>query len=129
MGLNIRWFMKSPILMPPSSGLTGYSYDIEDVSHLTSVPNTISKNQLCRIFAFSNLDYNWANLISVSMGGATGLFLGASILSFVEIIYYFFVRPLSDKTSSKLRRNYTSDYYKIFVKYKRSPILTKVDGY
>lgn len=63
------------------------------------------------------------------MGGATGLFLGASILSFVEIIYYFFVRPLSDKTSPKLRRDYTSDDYKIFVKYKRSPILTKVDGY
>lgn len=29
----------------------------------------------------------------VSMGGATGLFIGASLLSFVEIFYYFTVRP------------------------------------
>lgn len=27
------------------------------------------------------------------MGGATGLFIGASLLSFVEIFYYFTVRP------------------------------------
>ncbi|KAJ8954260.1 hypothetical protein NQ318_005856 [Aromia moschata] len=39
----------------------------------------------------------------VSMGGATALFLGASILSFVEIIYYFSVRPLSD-TAMKNKR-------------------------
>lgn len=29
----------------------------------------------------------------VSMGGATGLFIGASLLSFVEILYYFTIRP------------------------------------
>lgn len=29
----------------------------------------------------------------VSMGGTAGLFIGASLLSFVEIIYYFIVRP------------------------------------
>lgn len=29
----------------------------------------------------------------VSMGGTTGLFVGASLLSFVEIFYYFIVRP------------------------------------
>lgn len=33
----------------------------------------------------------------VSTGGITALFLGASILSFVEIIYYFFVRPFGEK--------------------------------
>ncbi|KAJ8970655.1 hypothetical protein NQ317_016868 [Molorchus minor] len=33
----------------------------------------------------------------VSMGGAMALFLGASILSFVEIIYYFSVKPLTDR--------------------------------
>lgn len=27
------------------------------------------------------------------MGGTTGLFVGASLLSFVEILYYFIVRP------------------------------------
>lgn len=32
----------------------------------------------------------------VSMGGTTGLFVGASILSFVEIIYYFTIRPYSN---------------------------------
>ncbi|XP_055710278.1 sodium channel protein Nach [Phlebotomus papatasi] len=29
----------------------------------------------------------------VSMGGTTGLFVGASLLSFVEILYYFTIRP------------------------------------
>lgn len=28
------------------------------------------------------------------MGGTAGLFVGASLLSFVEVFYYFFVRPL-----------------------------------
>lgn len=32
----------------------------------------------------------------VSMGGTTALFLGASILSFVEILYYFIVRPAAN---------------------------------
>lgn len=27
------------------------------------------------------------------MGGTTGLFVGASLLSFIEIMYYFIVRP------------------------------------
>lgn len=29
------------------------------------------------------------------MGGATALFLGASILSFVELVYYFALRPFN----------------------------------
>lgn len=29
----------------------------------------------------------------VSIGGTTGLFVGASLLSFVEIIYYITIRP------------------------------------
>lgn len=33
------------------------------------------------------------SIVSVSMGGTTGLFVGASLLSFVEIFYYFIVRP------------------------------------
>jgi hypothetical protein len=56
----------------------------------------------------------------VSVGGSTGLFIGASLLSFVEIIYYFTIRAglfnylnvfkkkvkLSDVFSRlKLRRN------------------------
>ncbi|KAI4454863.1 amiloride-sensitive sodium channel-related [Holotrichia oblita] len=32
----------------------------------------------------------------VSMGGTAGLFIGASILSFVEILYYFIIRPIND---------------------------------
>ncbi|RZC35102.1 degenerin del-1 [Asbolus verrucosus] len=39
----------------------------------------------------------------VSMGGSTALFLGASILSFVEVIYYFFVRPISNSIITKKR--------------------------
>lgn len=31
-------------------------------------------------------------LFTVSIGGSTGLFVGASLLSFVEIIYYFTIR-------------------------------------
>lgn len=30
--------------------------------------------------------------IQVSIGGSAGLFVGASLLSFVEIIYYFTIR-------------------------------------
>lgn len=33
-------------------------------------------------------------IVSVSIGGTAGLFVGASLLSFVEIFYYFIVRPL-----------------------------------
>ncbi|KAJ8964777.1 hypothetical protein NQ314_004643 [Rhamnusium bicolor] len=42
----------------------------------------------------------------VSMGAATALFLGASILSFVEIIYYFSVRFLTDisRKNNKARK-------------------------
>nr|XP_023025579.1 pickpocket protein 11-like [Leptinotarsa decemlineata] len=40
----------------------------------------------------------------VSMGGAISLFLGASILSFVEVIYYFFIRPFSDISREKLKK-------------------------
>lgn len=29
---------------------------------------------------------------AVSMGGAAGLFVGASLLSFIEIVYYFTIR-------------------------------------
>lgn len=32
-------------------------------------------------------------LILVSIGGTTGLFVGASLLSFVEIFYYITIRP------------------------------------
>lgn len=32
----------------------------------------------------------------VSMGGTTALFIGASLLSFVEIFYYLLLRPLSN---------------------------------
>jgi amiloride-sensitive sodium channel len=31
-------------------------------------------------------------LFAVSMGGAAGLFVGASLLSFIELIYYFTIR-------------------------------------
>lgn len=31
----------------------------------------------------------------MSIGGTTGLFVGASLLSFVEIIYYMTIRPYS----------------------------------
>lgn len=36
------------------------------------------------------------NYILVSTGGTGGLFLGASILSFVELIYIIFLRPFCD---------------------------------
>lgn len=38
------------------------------------------------------------------MGGTAGLFLGASLLSFVEIFYYFFVR-LSTDVLRRRKRN------------------------
>lgn len=39
----------------------------------------------------------------VSMGGTTGLFVGASLLSFIELIYYLLVRPYG--TMYLARRN------------------------
>lgn len=38
---------------------------------------------------------------SVSTGGTGGLFLGASILSFVELLYILLVRPLCDVYSQR----------------------------
>ncbi|XP_037903312.1 sodium channel protein Nach [Hermetia illucens] len=37
----------------------------------------------------------------VSMGGTTGLFVGASLLSFVEILYYFTIRPYGTMFATK----------------------------
>nr|XP_008190485.2 PREDICTED: sodium channel protein Nach isoform X1 [Tribolium castaneum] len=58
----------------------------------------------------------------VSVGGSVGLFVGASLLTVVEIIYYFFVRPLGDKyikhernkeiKKSEIDNNLDSFYYK-----------------
>ncbi|EDS29204.1 pickpocket 13 [Culex quinquefasciatus] len=39
----------------------------------------------------------------VSVGGTTGLFVGASLLSFVEIIYYFTIRPYGTVFMRKIR--------------------------
>ncbi|XP_317530.4 sodium channel protein Nach [Anopheles gambiae] len=41
----------------------------------------------------------------VSVGGTTGLFVGASLLSFVEIFYYFTVRPYGTRYILKVKRN------------------------
>lgn len=41
---------------------------------------------------------------SVSIGGTTGLFVGASLLSFVEIIYYMTIRPYSSFIYEKRRQ-------------------------
>jgi hypothetical protein len=49
---------------------------------LTSLPTERYKRNVIR----GKLD------LVVSIGGSTGLFLGASLLSFVEIIYFFTVR-------------------------------------
>lgn len=37
----------------------------------------------------------------VSIGGSAGLFVGASMLSFVEIVYYFTIRALWNKVIKK----------------------------
>lgn len=49
------------------------------------------------------------------MGGATGLFIGASLLSFVEIFYYFTVRPYGSMVlrKRKLNEGNSSDSQKI----------------
>lgn len=44
-------------------------------------------------------------LFVVSMGGAAGLFIGASLLSFVEIIYYFTIRPYGTVYMQNRKRN------------------------
>nr|XP_029729201.1 sodium channel protein Nach-like [Aedes albopictus] len=41
----------------------------------------------------------------VSVGGTTGLFVGASLLSFVEIVYYFTIRPYGTVFMRKHRGN------------------------
>lgn len=48
----------------------------------------------------------------VSMGGTAGLFVGASLLSFVEIFYYFIVRPCYHKRNTqKPTPNEQHDYH------------------
>lgn len=44
-------------------------------------------------------------LFSVSVGGATGLLLGASVLSFVELIFFFTVRFISNIIMENRKRN------------------------
>ncbi|KAJ3650977.1 hypothetical protein Zmor_017048 [Zophobas morio] len=46
----------------------------------------------------------------VSMGGSTALFLGASILSFVEVVYYFLVRPISNSILAKEKARESRKY-------------------
>ena len=48
--------------------------------------------------------------IVVSMGGSTALFLGASILSFVEVVYYFLVRPISNSILAKEKARESRKY-------------------
>lgn len=48
--------------------------------------------------------------IVVSMGGSTALFLGASILSFVEVVYYFLVRPISNSILAKEKARENMNY-------------------
>lgn len=43
--------------------------------------------------------------ISVSVGGTTGLFVGASILSFVEFIFYFTIRFANNILMGRRKRN------------------------
>lgn len=48
----------------------------------------------------------------VSMGGTAGLFVGASVLSFVEIFYYFIIRPcyMSKDVKSKKEQDLFNYY-------------------
>lgn len=39
--------------------------------------------------------------VAVSMGGAAGLFVGASLLSFVELLYYFSLRMCRPETTEE----------------------------
>jgi len=43
------------------------------------------------------------------VGGFFGLFLGFSILSFVEIIYYFMIRPIINKKSLRNRTAFAGE--------------------
>ncbi|KAG7308681.1 hypothetical protein JYU34_005903 [Plutella xylostella] len=47
----------------------------------------------------------------VSIGGTTGLCVGASILSFVELVFYFTVRYISNLLHEKKKQNQTISYY------------------
>lgn len=46
----------------------------------------------CSVKSLSEFMLKFYPTIQVSIGGSTGLFVGASLLSFVEIIYYFTIR-------------------------------------
>lgn len=39
----------------------------------------------------------------MSIGGSTGLFVGASLLSFIELIYYFTIRPYVNYRNERLQ--------------------------
>ncbi|XP_048478510.1 sodium channel protein Nach [Plutella xylostella] len=47
----------------------------------------------------------------VSIGGTTGLCVGASILSFVELVFYFTVRYMSNLLHEKKKQNQSISYY------------------
>lgn len=55
---------------------------------------------------FSLIIENFVIFITVSLGGSVALFVGASILSFLEIIYYFIVRMRNVKVPNLVKSKY-----------------------
>jgi amiloride-sensitive sodium channel len=58
---------------------------------------------------FTHLQITLYMFFAVSMGGAAGLFVGASLLSFVEIIYYFTIRLFVTVKRKYRQHNQTPD--------------------
>jgi len=57
---------------------------------------------------YHKAQFNMVDVIAL-VGGFFGLFLGFSILSFVEIIYYFMMRPIINKKGSKKRTAFAEE--------------------
>lgn len=75
-----------------------YKFELHRGTHRKQNEKCIYDDILLKfVFIFCLFQMNLTvNLFAVSTGGTGGLFLGASLLSFVELFYILMVRPFCD---------------------------------
>ncbi|XP_014211229.1 sodium channel protein Nach-like [Copidosoma floridanum] len=80
-----------------------------DVSKNTSLVN-IFFTDLVSIQYRRDIYYNWRNLCA-SFGGLLGLFVGFSLMTGIELVYFFVVRVIADKCKNGRKIETDSDNY------------------
>ncbi|XP_076231108.1 pickpocket protein 19 [Calliopsis andreniformis] len=102
---------------PPSCGclpncdVVKYQIRIHETTPLYDVPTRTSYGQLLiefpQVIYYRSLLYGFTEFL-IGVGGAAGLFLGASVLSFIEIFYYvtlricFYIKQARQKSKKKI---------------------------